>query len=156
MARRRAAATHWVLECGRVDKERFLPVGSDGLEPSPTRVRTERAAANTLIPCSDNSPNTSRDGRTRTDGPVVPGHVGCRSPTSRFTSQNGRIRTGGLLAPDQARYQVSPRSDCAPRSSPGSPVTFGSGLEGARILLSWFSARRYTISATSPSTRLSA
>src|SRR5262245_2849000 len=33
----------------------------------------------------------SRDGRTRTDGPVVPGHVGCRSPTSYLS-----VRTVGF------------------------------------------------------------
>ena len=38
-------------------------VGPDGLEPSPARVRTECAAANTLIPCC--SPWGRRDSNPR-------------------------------------------------------------------------------------------
>ena len=38
-------------ESSPLDDQCAFPVGPDGLEPSPARVRTECAAANTLIPC---------------------------------------------------------------------------------------------------------
>ena len=66
----------------------------------------------------------SRDGRTRTDGPVVPGHVGCRSPTSRLS-----VRTVGFeptiswppaRRDTRLRYALpSPNDPCGIRTQPG-------------------------------------
>ena len=49
----------------------YLSVGSEGLEPSPTWVRTRHAAANTLIPCISFTPTQNRRGGNRTLGLVL-------------------------------------------------------------------------------------
>lgn len=51
---------------------------------------------------------------------------------------------------DWQPHQKSNGPNARTLSLSGNTRCFGGGLEGARILLSWSSARRYTISATSP------
>ena len=108
-------------------------------------------------------PRSSREAGSRTRMCVLPRHVGCRYPTSRWIFQ---VRTAGLEPaiswPPTRRSSRSPTLCCA--SSPSGSRTpaaadhrcaavpegrhpqplderAASGSGGARILVSWFSAR---------------
>ena len=116
--------------------------------------------------------NFSRDGRTRTCVFVLPKHVGRPLP---YIPLSHPVRTAGFepaisCTPSRRDTQASlrsvksgscgsrtrlcalkgrdPRSDR--RTSRVSAHAERSGPGGARTLVSWSSARRYTVSATSP------
>ena len=112
----------------------------------------------------------SRDGRTRTCVLVLPGHAGRRYPTSRLSVRTAGFEPAISCTPSRRDTQASLRSDssgscggrtrlCAlkgrnpqsdRRTSHVRAQAVRSGPGGARTLVSWSSARRYTISATSP------
>ena len=75
----------------------------------------------------------SRDGRTRTDGSVLPRHVGLPLPHIPF-----------VLTSASRRHRVRIAH-----------TSIASGPGGARIPVSWASAKRYAISATGPAFRFS-
>ena len=84
----------------------------------------------------------SRNGRSRTDTVLLPKQVGLPlSNTPMFpllsSSYGNRTRLSGLKG--QYPEPIDERA-----------VTITSGLGGARTLVSWSSAKRYTVSATSP------
>ena len=118
----------------------------------------------------------SRDGGTRTCVFVLPGHAGCRCPTPRLSVRTAgfepRAPCGAWSSctPSRRDGQASLRSAvsgscggrtrlCAlkgrdphtdRRTSRVGAQSVRSGPGGARTLVSWSSARRYTVSATSP------
>jgi hypothetical protein len=53
----------------------------------------------------------SRAPRSRTETLLLPKQACFHLHLRPIASQNGRVRTDDLLAPSQARYQASPRSD---------------------------------------------
>ena len=84
----------------------------------------------------------SRDGRTRTDDSVVPGHVGCRSPTSRLS-----VRTVGFeptiswppaRRDTRLRYALPSSNDpCGIRTQPGQLERLATSPEVERAVCVW-------------------
>ena len=86
-------------------------MGSDGLEPSPTRVRTERAAANTLIPCCLVA---NRRGKWRVESRPQP-RFRLAALSRQCRDGVGGIRTHARLDKSQGccRYTTTPDEDVA-------------------------------------------
>jgi hypothetical protein len=153
----------------------FVGVVRGGVEPGTARSVVPGDVSDRYASVTTSDLVPSRDGGSRTRAPcaawslVFPKHAGRRYPTSRcfLSVRTAGLARGDLLAPDQAPVAALLRSGFSSSSGSRTPASglkgrhpqplderavlfVVSGSGGARILVSWFSARCYTVSATDP------
>ncbi len=158
------------MQAGRMRFHRVLSMLLHLVSSGSPESRTQRHPVISRVWATGPRLPSSRDGGSRTHLLVRPRHAGHRYPTSRYPVRTGGFEPPISWSPTRRDTQASLRSDCSGsyggrtrlpglkgrcpqtdrRTSRLSAHFSRSGSGGARIRLSWFSARRYTVSATDP------